>query len=185
MYCTQCGAEVNSGGKFCSKCGAVVVGGEAQSATGTTAIQSNADPQLGKTTKKSMSNTKALLIGVSVAIMLPLVLSLLLFALVRGEPSTGSSGDSTISATSDASKAIIKFAGEPDLIESSEYDKPRPPIVMKTFTYKKRNVKLYFVADAPLNAPPPYDAWGLVNASDAQTGETLSIEEFERRMGLP
>ena len=178
MYCSQCGAELNSGGKFCSKCGAVA--DTDRSSTEAAGKPPDAVPHFSPKTKKSMSNGKAILIALTVALAPFVLLALFL----GSDSSKDTSRSTTASATDDASASFIKLLGAPDLIETSEYDNPRPPIVAKTLIYNKHDVKLTFIADAPLNTPPPYSAWALVDASDADTGESLPVDEFKRRVGL-
>jgi len=82
--------------------------------------------------------------------------------------------------TVDPDSVIAKY-GTPDVIDSTAYDNPRPPIVTKLFTYKKEDVMLIFMADPP-GAPPPYNVWKLIGAEDAQGKRVLSVEEVKERM---
>ncbi|WP_457306909.1 hypothetical protein, partial [Polaromonas sp. P5_E6] len=47
---------------------------------------------------------------------------------------------------------VIARHGKPDRIKSTEFDKPRPPFVTKIFEYKKQNVKIVFLANAPIGS---------------------------------
>ncbi len=77
---------------------------------------------------------------------------------------------------------VITAFGTPDTIGSTEYDKPRPLMVMKWFIYKKENVRIIFMADAPLGSPPPYKVWKLINVMDAPGKKELEPEEYRKRM---
>lgn len=77
--------------------------------------------------------------------------------------------------------AIAKY-GKADVVDSTEYDKPRPPLVTKFLTYKKENVRFVFLADAPVGSPPPYKKWKLLGAQDPTNNSVLKAEEVERRM---
>lgn len=82
----------------------------------------------------------------------------------------------------DPDQVIAKY-GTPDIIDSTAYDKPRPPIVVKEFIYKKEDVMIVFVAaDAPMGAPPPYSVWRLFGIEDAKGKRVLSVAEFKARM---
>jgi len=78
-------------------------------------------------------------------------------------------------------KVIAKY-GTPDIIDSTEYDKPRPPFVTKWLTYQKENVKFIFIADAPMGSPPPYKKWKLLGVQDIHSNAMLDAEEMQRRM---
>lgn len=77
---------------------------------------------------------------------------------------------------------ILKY-GKPDAITSSEYEKPRPPLVMKFFDYKRQRVRFLFIADAPVGSPPPYASWKLVGLTDPTTNAVIKVDEMQRRMG--
>lgn len=79
-------------------------------------------------------------------------------------------------------EAIIKKYGKPDAVYSAESEQPRPPLVTKSLTYKKENVRFTFLADAPMGSPPPYRKWKLLGMQDARTNAVIKAEEVERRM---
>src|SRR3989338_10959717 len=56
----------------------------------------------------------------------------------------------------DLSLFISKY-GKPDIDDSTQYDKPRPPFVTRWLIYKKEHVEVVYVPDAVyINVPPPY-----------------------------
>lgn len=79
-------------------------------------------------------------------------------------------------------EAVIAKYGQPDVIDSTEYDKPRPPLVTKFVIYKNENVRFVFLADAPVGSPPPYKKWKLLGAQDPRNDSVLKAEEVEKRM---
>jgi hypothetical protein len=79
-------------------------------------------------------------------------------------------------------EAVIAHYGTPDIIDSTEFDTPRPPMVTKWLIYKKQKIKLMFMADAPLGSPPPYTKWVLIGATDTQKNIALGPDEVDRRM---
>lgn len=81
----------------------------------------------------------------------------------------------------DLSLFVSKF-GSPDRVESSEYEKPRPPIVLKQLIYTKENVRVVFVPDAPVGSPPPYKGWKFVGFQDQRTNQVLKAPEVSSRM---
>ena len=78
--------------------------------------------------------------------------------------------------------AIVAKYGKPDRVSSTEYEKPRPPIVTKYLVYKKEQVRFVFFPDAPLGAPPPYTSWKLLGMQDPRDNSVLSAEEVARRL---
>ena len=81
----------------------------------------------------------------------------------------------------DLSLFLSKF-GQPDRTESSETEKPRPPIVTKRLTYLKERVRAVYVPDAPVGAPPPYRNWKLFGFQDSRTNEVISPKEVAQRL---
>ena len=79
-------------------------------------------------------------------------------------------------------ESLIAQYGAPDSIDSTEYDKPRPPLVTKWLIYKKERVKIMLIADAPMGSPPPYQTWKLFGVMDARSDAMLEPQEFKRRM---
>lgn len=83
-------------------------------------------------------------------------------------------------AHDDLSLFLEKY-GKPDIVDSTEYDKPRPPMVTKWIVYKKARVRATYLADS-LNSPPPYDKWTLVGFQDSITKKVIEPAEVVRRM---
>ena len=81
----------------------------------------------------------------------------------------------------DPSEIIAKY-GKPDRIQSTEYDKPRPPMVTRMLEYRKEGVRFAFLADAPVGSPPPYKSWRLLGTQNPRDNKVLTAEEAERRM---
>ena len=81
----------------------------------------------------------------------------------------------------DLSLFVSKF-GEPDRIESSENEIPRPPIVTKRLIYDKEKVRAVYVADGEVGAPPPYKKWKLLGFQDNRTNAVLQPEEAVARL---
>ena len=79
-------------------------------------------------------------------------------------------------------KAIVAKYGKPDRVQSTEYDKPRPPFVTRMIEYKKENVRFTFLANAPIGSPPPYKSWKLLGFQDPKDNTVISADEVEKRM---
>jgi hypothetical protein len=77
---------------------------------------------------------------------------------------------------------VISKYGKPDKIQSTEYDKPRPPFVTRMLEYKKQHVRFTFLPDAPIGSPPPYDRWKLIGTQDPRDNSVISASEAENRM---
>lgn len=67
--------------------------------------------------------------------------------------------------------AALELYGPADITESTENDKPRPPIVTRLMTYNAENVRLVFVPDRP--GAPPYKDWRLVMCIDPTRGREV------------
>jgi hypothetical protein len=67
--------------------------------------------------------------------------------------------------------------GKPDRIQSTEYDKPRPPFVTRMLEYKKEHVRFTFLPTAPIGSPPPYKSWYLIGTQDLRDNPVISPEE--------
>ena len=83
--------------------------------------------------------------------------------------------------TVDPAHIIAKY-GKPDRIKSTEYDKPRPPLVTRMLEYKKESVRFTLLANSPVGSPPPYSSWKLIGFQDPRDNSVISAEEVERRM---
>lgn len=77
---------------------------------------------------------------------------------------------------------IVAKYGKPDKFMSTEYDKPRPPIVTRILEYKKERVTLAFFPDVQLGTPPPYKTWRLLGARDPVADKPMSLAEAEQRL---
>jgi hypothetical protein len=88
----------------------------------------------------------------------------------------------TVSYADDLER-ILSIFGRPDEVDSTEYDRPRPPIVTKWITYKKQGVSIYFIPNAKVGDPPPYMEWKLFGCIDNITKKPLTFEETKRRFG--
>jgi len=82
----------------------------------------------------------------------------------------------------DLSLLISKY-GKPDIDDSTQYDKPRPPIVTRWLIYKKEHVEALYVPDGvSINDPPPYRKWKFVGFVDDKTKKPISAAEAVRRL---
>ncbi len=77
---------------------------------------------------------------------------------------------------------IIAKYGMPDRTQSTEKDKPRPPIVTRFLDYSKEKVRFVLVADVPVGQPPPYEHWLLFAITDPTTNKRLDPDEVKRRL---
>lgn len=155
IKCKECGKEVSSEAEACPHCGAKIA---SESSMGCGSI-------------------------VGIAIVTIIVLSFIFGGNSSNTSGSGSTSSPTEAGARDDSKNFISIFGEPDRIESTEYDNPRPPIVTKLLIYKKQKVQAAFIADVPPDTPPPYDAWKLLGFQDERTNEPISNDELQRRMG--
>jgi hypothetical protein len=69
---------------------------------------------------------------------------------------------------------IIASVGRPEKEDSTQYDRPRPPLVTKWIEYHPKNVKLAFLAIGNAGDPPPYSGWKLIGYSDILTNTEIS-----------
>lgn len=81
----------------------------------------------------------------------------------------------------DLSQFVCRF-GKPDLDDSTENDKPRPPIVTRMLSYKKEGVRAAYVPDAKMGDPPPYRKWKLIGFQDPKSDAVLSAQEVVHRL---
>lgn len=82
----------------------------------------------------------------------------------------------------DVSLFICKY-GKPDVDDSTQYDRPRPPVVTRWLIYRRERVQaIYVPRDARIGDPPPYKAWKLVGFTDPATNKPISPEVVVRRM---
>ena len=83
----------------------------------------------------------------------------------------------------DPADILVKY-GKPDRTVSTEYDKPRPPFVTRMLEYKKENVRIALLANAPMGSPPPYQSWRLMGFQDLKSNEVIAEAEAERRLSI-
>lgn len=157
--CKECGADISTTADACPKCGAKQV---------------------------RTSGCAKVALGAII---------FLVFVTIVGQCSRDDSADSSSSAPpasapaptsapaphDDLSLFISKF-GDPDRIESSENEVPRPPIVTKRLIYAKENVRAVYVVDGNVGAPPPYDKWKLLGFQDSRTNAVLQPAEAVARL---
>lgn len=79
---------------------------------------------------------------------------------------------------------FIKTYGKPDNDDSTAYDKPRPPIVTRSITYYKADVKVISVVDAKMDQPPPYKRWKIIGFTDSNSRTKLSADETKKRLSI-
>jgi hypothetical protein len=79
--------------------------------------------------------------------------------------------------------ALIAACGKPDIDDSTEYDKPRPPLVTRWLSYKRAGVTAVYLADVQLGTPPPYKTWKLVGVNDDRSKKAIALSEFISRVG--
>ena len=77
---------------------------------------------------------------------------------------------------------LVKKYGKPDKLRSSEYEKPRPPLVTRMYEYRSANVRIVLLAEGPTGSPPPYASWRLIGYQDPRDNSVLTPDEAERRL---
>ncbi|MBB5610392.1 MULTISPECIES: hypothetical protein [unclassified Janthinobacterium] len=77
---------------------------------------------------------------------------------------------------------VIAKYGKPDSVRSSEYEKPRPPLVTKMLEYKKEHVRVTLLAGGKVGNPPPYKSWHLIGYQDPRDNSVITKEEAEKRL---
>lgn len=70
--------------------------------------------------------------------------------------------------------SIVAKYGKPDVLKSTERDRPRPPMVTRMYEYRRENVRIVLLADAPVGAPPPYSSWRLIGYQDPRDNSVLT-----------
>lgn len=106
-------------------------------------------------------------------------LTLLISAVLLGTTTLHAHGSCVVH--DDLSQFVCRY-GKPDIDDSTEHDRPRPPIVTRMSTYKKEGVRAAYVPDAKAGTPPPYRKWKLIGFQDPRTNAVLSAAEVVRRM---
>jgi hypothetical protein len=82
--------------------------------------------------------------------------------------------------TDDAALLISRY-GPPDVDDSTQYDKPRPPFPTRWLVYKKERVRANYLPDGKLGDSPPY-RWKLLGFTDPRTKQPLRLEQVRQRM---
>jgi hypothetical protein len=89
-------------------------------------------------------------------------------------------------APSDDAELLLSRCGPPSLDDSTASDSPRPPIVSRTIEYSSVGLRIMFIPDGNIGAPPPY-RWKLVGVTDiAAPGPSqariVQMDEVARRL---
>src|SRR4051794_2687449 len=82
----------------------------------------------------------------------------------------------TSAAFADAASDIIARLGRPNKDDSTEYDRPRPPVVSRFLDYTRQRVRVVLIPTNPMGSPPPY-TWKLLGFMDLATHTRLTPEE--------
>jgi hypothetical protein len=122
------------------------------------------------------------------------VLLSLLFAVVAisgpSEPAVADGADlkefrqaalRALGTSKDQARVVLVRYGHPDLDDSTAYDHPRPPIVLRWIDYQRAGVRALFVPNDGLGEPPPY-TWTLFGFVDIAGNKAISFEEGDRRL---
>lgn len=99
----------------------------------------------------------------------------LLLALVL---SVASMATSAQMADMNPSTIIAKY-GKPDVVKSSENERPKPFFITRMMEYKKAGVRVTLLAN---DKQPPYVNWKLMGYQDIKTKNVIKLEEFESRI---
>lgn len=153
--CKECGAEISTTADACPRCGAKQV---------------------------RTSGCAKLALGVIVFFVLVSVLGQCSRSDAPAPQSASVSQAASAPVPHDDLTHFIARFGEPDRVESSENETPRPPIVTKFLVYETERVRAVYVVDAPINSPPPYNKWKLFGFQDPQTNEVLQPAEAIDRL---
>lgn len=77
----------------------------------------------------------------------------------------------------DAELMMSKF-GLPDVDDSTDNDKPRPPLVTRLLTYRSAGVKAGFLCGGKVGDPPPCGhRWGLIGFTDVESKTSFTFDE--------
>lgn len=74
---------------------------------------------------------------------------------------------------------IIAKYGKPDVVKSSENERPKPFFITRMMEYKKAGVRVTLLAN---DKQPPYVNWKLMGYQDIKTKNVIKLEEFESRI---
>jgi hypothetical protein len=87
-----------------------------------------------------------------------------------------------VSALKAGPAELLRRCGKPDRDDSTAYDNPRPPIVTRFIEYRSKGLKIFYVADAQMGAPPPYSGWKLVGVIDIPANKAISLSDAQQRL---
>ena len=94
---------------------------------------------------------------------------------------TGRSTDN-IANTDDPVDDLTLFLSQyapPDSDDTTAYDTPRPPLVTRWLVYSREGVRVIYIANGKVGAPPPY-TWRLLGFTQDGTHEPLAADEALR-----
>ena len=74
---------------------------------------------------------------------------------------------------------IIAKYGKPDVVKSSENERPKPMFITRMMEYKKAGVRATLLAN---DKQPPYVHWKLMGYQDIKTNKVIQLDEFESRI---
>lgn len=100
-------------------------------------------------------------------------------SVAAGVVSCGEGARPTPKPHDDLSLFISKY-GPPDSEISSEDEVPRPPFVSRQLIYERENLRVVYLADAPMGSPPPYEKWKLMGFQNHKTDEVIEPAEAVR-----
>jgi hypothetical protein len=86
-----------------------------------------------------------------------------------------------LGATKDQVQVVLTRYGRPDLDDTTAYDQPRPPVVLRWFDYRKAGVRVHFAAKGSMDGPPPY-TWILLGFMDTASSAPIPFGEGDRRL---
>lgn len=98
-----------------------------------------------------------------------------LFTLVLGAASVASHAQMVDIEPS----AIIAKYGKPDVVKSSENERPKPMFITRMMEYKHAGVRVTLLAN---DKQPPYVHWKLMGYQDIKTNKVINADEFESRI---
>lgn len=78
----------------------------------------------------------------------------------------------------DPSTIIAKY-GKPDVVKSSENERPKPMFITRKMEYKKAGVRVVLLAN---DKQPPYVNWKLMGYQGIKTNKVIKLDEFESRI---
>jgi hypothetical protein len=89
--------------------------------------------------------------------------------------------DHAFGAGRDQAPIVLARYGTPDVDDSTAYDNPRPPIVIRSMDYRKAGVRVLLAARESLRKPPPY-TWALIGFVDIASDQAIPFDEGDRRL---